>query len=92
MDVTDYSSGRWILVNEKWHKSWQYELAAKKANCTPGIIKKNMAESPLRKVILPFYSTLMRTHQEYCTQVYVLSVIKMWTCYGGSRGGPQKGS
>ena len=48
---------------------WQYVLAAQKASCILGYIKRNMA-SRTREVILPLYSALVRPPLEYCIQFW----------------------
>ncbi|GAB0185715.1 hypothetical protein GRJ2_001036800 [Grus japonensis] len=58
-----------VLVDEKLNMSWQCTLAAQKANCILGCIKRSMTSSS-REVILPLYSTLMRPHLQYCVQLW----------------------
>ncbi|GAB0176180.1 hypothetical protein GRJ2_000083200 [Grus japonensis] len=58
-----------VLVDEKLNKSWQHALAAQKASCVLGCIKRGVT-SRSREEILPLYSALVRPHLEYCIQLW----------------------
>jgi len=72
---------------QKLDTSHQCVLAALRANCTLGCIKKGVA-SRVREVIVPLYSALLRPHLEYCNQIWKPNTSKIQNCWSRSRGEP----
>ena len=58
-----------VWTDEKLNMSQQCPLAAQKANCVLGCIKRGVT-SRSRDVILPLYSALQRPHLEFCVQLW----------------------
>ena len=57
-----------VLVDKEINMSHQYVLAAKKANCIMGCIKRGV-ERKAKVVIVPLRYALMMLHLEYCIQL-----------------------
>ena len=55
--------------DKKLDMSQQYALAAWKANCVLGCLKKGVAFRE-REVTVPLYSALVGPHVEYCIQAW----------------------
>ncbi|KAJ7427720.1 hypothetical protein WISP_04489 [Willisornis vidua] len=58
-----------VLVNERLDMCHQCALAAQRAKFVLDCIRNSIG-SRLREEILPLYSTLLRSHLEYCIQLW----------------------
>ncbi|KAK4816307.1 LOW QUALITY PROTEIN: hypothetical protein QYF61_014605 [Mycteria americana] len=75
-----------ILADEKLDTSWQCALAAQKASCILGCIKRSVA-SRSREVILPLYSALVRPAPGVLCPALEPAVQER---HGAVRAGPRK--
>ena len=80
-----------VLVDVKLDMSQQCTLAAQRANCILGCIKRN-ASSRLREVILPLCSILVRPHLKSCIQLWSPQCRKDMDLLEGVQRRPQKWS
>jgi len=75
-----------VLIDENLGMSQQYALAAWKANCALGCIKRGVAGRE-REVIVPLYLALVRPHLEYCVHAWGPPVQKRHRALGA---GPEE--
>jgi len=68
-----------VLADKKLEMSHRYAFVSQKASCVLGCIKKGVARRA-RGVIVSLY----------CIQIWDPSTRKMWSCWGGPRGEPQR--
>ena len=69
IDRHSVENGLGILVDGKLTMSHQCVLTAQKANHILGCMRRSMT-SESREVIFPLYSTLVRSHLQYCVQLW----------------------
>jgi len=64
-----------VLGGEKLDVSWQCALAAQKARCILGCIKRSVG-SRLREMILPLYCSLVKSGLESCIRLWIPQLRK----------------
>ena len=78
-----------VLVDEKLDMSQQCVLAAQKANCNLGCIKRSVT-SRSREVILLLYSARETPPGVVCPDMKLPTQEEHGSCWSGSREGPQR--